>query len=79
MNMLVGLSAAGILVLQPLPFNGPEERFEQRFGFLHITTRPTVLQYPDFAAAVELRGAPADAVLQAASVAFAKVGCCSPA
>lgn len=72
--MLVGLSAAGILVLQQLPFNGPAERYEQRFGSLHILTRPSLLLYPDFEAATDIKDASPDSVLQGASMTFAKVG-----
>jgi hypothetical protein len=73
MHMCVALSAAGVMAQPPLPFNGQRERFEQRFGSLHILTRPEPLGYEQYAASVDMKGASPSAVLGAASASLAKV------
>lgn len=72
MNMVVGLSAAGILSPPPLPFNSMAERFDQRFGSFHILTRPEPLTYEHFAAAVDLKDTKPQALLSAAGLSLAK-------
>ncbi|KAI8470361.1 MAG: Mak10 subunit, NatC N-terminal acetyltransferase-domain-containing protein [Monoraphidium minutum] len=72
MQMCVGLEAAGVLAPPPLPFNGPRERFEQRYGSLHVLTKPDAPTYEAFEAAADLRGAPAEAALSAAGAALGK-------
>lgn len=73
MHMLVALSAAGVLSPPELPFNSMEERYDQRFGSLHILTRPEPLAYSVYKAAVDLKGAAPQGVLAAAATALAQV------
>ncbi len=71
--MVVGLEAAGILAPPPLPFNGPAERFEQRFGSFHILTRPAPLTHDAFVTATNLGNTTAADVLGIAAAALGEV------
>lgn len=73
MNMAVALQAAGVLAPPPLPFNSAAERFEQRFGCLHILTRPEPLGYGFFETATDLKSTTPAALLAAAGAALGKV------
>ena len=71
--MLLALGASGILAPPQLPFNGPSERFEQRFGSLHILTRPEPLGYNQFVETTDIKGAAPNVLFSSAGGAFGKV------
>ena len=57
MRAAAGLARAGRLPAHPAPFNGPEQRFEQRFGALAALSRPEPLTFAQFERSVDVSGA----------------------
>ena len=49
MRLTAGLAASDIMRPLPAPYNGEEQRFEQRFGFMHHLAAPEPLFYHQYA------------------------------